>query len=268
MVDLKTKAFDISQNFTISLDGPAASGKGTIGLILAQKFSLKYFQSSIVYRQLAFDCISQKIDITDIDAVIALSKELKLDNTRHLSKVAYREEFKGDTERSTAAYTSDRADASLGSTYKLPLEVEFGKMSNLDLENENIGDIASQIAVISEVRNNLNKYLINLVKTTPRIIMEGRDISTVVAPDADLKIFITANPQIRAERRYKQLQAKGKTCILDEILRQIILRDKRDKERKAAPLLPASDALIIDTSELSAMEVVEEVTNYIKNKIT
>ncbi|ACP53556.1 MULTISPECIES: (d)CMP kinase [spotted fever group] len=219
MVDLKTKAFDISQNFTISLDGPAASGKGTIGLILAKKFSLKYFQSSIVYRQLAFDCISQKIDVTDIDAVIALSKELKLDN-------------------------------------------------NFDLENENIGNIASQIAVISEIRNNLNKYLINLVKTTPRMIMEGRDIGTVVAPDADLKIFITANPQIRAERRYKQLQAKGKTCILDEILRQIILRDKRDKERKAAPLLPASDALIIDTSKLSAMEVVEEVTNYIKNKIT
>ncbi|MEG8230478.1 (d)CMP kinase [Candidatus Rickettsia tasmanensis] len=219
MVDLKTKAFDISQNFTISLDGPAASGKGTIGLILAKKFSLKYFQSSIVYRQLAFDCISQKIDVTDIDAVIALSKELKLDN-------------------------------------------------NFDLENENIGNIASQIAVISEIRNNLNKYLINLVKTTPRMIMEGRDIGTIVAPDADLKIFITANPQIRAERRYKQLQAKGKTCILDEILWQIILRDKRDKERKAAPLLPASDALIIDTSKLSAMEVVEEVTNYIKNKIT
>ncbi|ABV76351.1 (d)CMP kinase [Rickettsia rickettsii] len=219
MVDLKTKAFDISQNFTIALDGPAASGKGTIGLILAKKFSLKYFQSSIVYRQLAFDCISQKIDVTDIDAVIALSKELKLDN-------------------------------------------------NFDLENENIGNIASQIAVISEIRNNLNKYLINLVKTTPRMIMEGRDIGTVVAPDADLKIFITANPQIRAERRYKQLQAKGKTCILAEILQQIILRDKRDKERKAAPLLPASDALIIDTSKLSAMEVVEEVTNYIKNKIT
>jgi len=219
MLDLKTKAFDFSQNFTISLDGPAASGKGTIGLILAEKFSLKYFQSSIVYRQLAFDCISQKIDVTDIDTVIALSKELKLDN-------------------------------------------------NLDLENENIGDIASQIAVISEVRNNLNKYLINLVKTTPRIIMEGRDIGTVVAPDADLKIFITANPHVRAERRYKQLQAKGKACILDEILQQIILRDKRDKERETAPLLPASDALIIDTSELSAMEVVEEVINYIKNKIT
>ncbi|AFC71169.1 (d)CMP kinase [Rickettsia australis] len=219
MVDLKTKVFDISKNFTISLDGPAASGKGTIGLILAKKFSLQYFQSSIVYRQLAFDCINQQIDVTDIDTVIALSKELKLN-------------------------------------------------SHLDLENESIGNIASQIAVISEVRNNLNKYLINLVKTTPRIIMEGRDIGTVVVPEADLKIFITANPQIRAERRYKQLQAKGKTCILDEILRQIILRDKRDKERKAAPLLPASDALIIDTSKLSAMEVVEEVTNYIKNNIT
>ncbi|ADE30050.1 (d)CMP kinase [Rickettsia prowazekii] len=219
MIDLKTKAFDIAQNFTISLDGPAASGKGTVGLILAKKFSLKYFQSSIVYRQLAFNCINQQIDITDIDAVIALSKELKLDN-------------------------------------------------NIDLENEDIGDIASQIAVISDVRNNLNENLINLVKTTPRIIMEGRDIGTVVAPDADLKIFITASPYVRAIRRYNQLQAKGKTCILDEIIQQIILRDKRDKERKAGPLLPALGAFIIDTSKLSAIEIVEEVTNYIKNKIT
>lgn len=213
-MNLKFKALDFTQNFIIALDGPAASGKGTIGLMLAEKFSLKYVQSSIVYRKLALDCISQKIDIADINKVIALSKEIDI----------------------------------------------TGKF---DLEDENIGAIASQIAVIAEVRDNLNKHLIKLINTTPRILMEGRDIGTIVAPNADFKIFITANPEVRAERRYKQLQAKGKVCILDEILQQIILRDKRDKERKVAPLLPALDALIIDTSKLSPLSVVEQITQFI-----
>ncbi|HJD65405.1 MAG TPA: (d)CMP kinase [Rickettsia endosymbiont of Diachasma alloeum] len=214
MMNLKSKALDFTQNFIIALDGPAASGKGTIGLMLAEKFSLKYVQSSIVYRKLALDCISQKIDIADINKVIALSKEIDI----------------------------------------------TGKF---DLEDENIGAIASQIAVIAEVRDNLNKHLIKLINTTPRILMEGRDIGTIVAPNADFKIFITANSEVRAERRYKQLQAKGKACILDEILQQIILRDKRDKERKVAPLLPALDALIIDTSKLSPLSVVEQITQFI-----
>lgn len=214
MTDLKSKALDISSNFVVALDGPAGSGKGTIGLMLAEKFSLKYFQSSIVYRKLAFNCIQQKIDLTNIQAVISLSKKLDVTNA-------------------------------------------------LDLEDENIGNIASQIAVIQEVRDNLNKHLINLISTTPRIIMEGRDIGTVIAPRADFKIFITAKAEVRAERRYKQLQAKGKSCMLDEILRQIIMRDKRDKEREAAPLLPASDAVIIDTSKLLPIEVVEKVIQHI-----
>ncbi|MGX6960418.1 MAG: (d)CMP kinase [Rickettsia endosymbiont of Pentastiridius leporinus] len=214
MTDLKSKALDSSNNFVIALDGPAGSGKGTIGLMLAEKFSLKYFQSSLVYRHLAYNCIQQKIDPTDTQAVIFLSKKLNITN-------------------------------------------------ELDLEDENIGNVASQIAVIQGVRDNLNEHLINLIKNNPRIIMEGRDIGTIVAPDADFKIFITAKAEVRAERRYKQLQAKGKQCMLDEISRQIITRDKRDKERAAAPLLPAPDALIIDTSELSPVEVVKKITQYI-----
>ncbi|HJD61013.1 MAG TPA: (d)CMP kinase [Rickettsia endosymbiont of Degeeriella rufa] len=214
MTNLKSKALDFTQNFVIALDGPAASGKGTIGFMLAEKFSLKYVQSSIVYRQLAFNCIKEKIDITDINKVISLSKEIDI----------------------TDKY---------------------------DLEDENIGGVASQIAVIAKVRDSLNKHLVRLINITPRILMEGRDIGTIVAPNADFKIFITANPGVRAERRYKQLQAKGKACILDEILQQIILRDKRDKEREVAPLLPALDALIIDTSKLSPLSVVEQITQFI-----
>ncbi|MCC8369521.1 MAG: (d)CMP kinase [Rickettsia endosymbiont of Oxypoda opaca] len=214
MMTLKSKAFDITQNFVIALDGPAASGKGTIGQMLASKFFLTYFQSSIVYRNLAFNCVNQKIDINDIKAIISLSESLEI-------------------------------------------------TKNIDLEDEYIGNIASKVAAISEVRNNLNKYLINLIKSTPRIIMEGRDIGTVIAPDADLKIFITANAELRAQRRYNQLQKKGKACMLTEILQQIKLRDKRDKERESGPLLPAIDALVIDTSELTPLEIVEKITKFI-----
>ncbi|WP_341794178.1 MULTISPECIES: (d)CMP kinase [unclassified Rickettsia] len=214
MMTLESKASDITQNFVIALDGPAASGKGTIGQMLARKFSLTYFQSSIVYRNLAFNCINQKIDINDIKAIISLSESLEI-------------------------------------------------TENIDLEDEYIGNIASKVAAISEVRNNLNKYLINLIKSTARIIMEGRDIGTVIAPDADLKIFITANAELRAQRRYNQLQKKGKACMLTETLQQIKLRDKRDKERESGPLLPAIDALVIDTSDLMPEEIVEKITQFI-----
>jgi cytidylate kinase len=218
-MSLKSKAFDISQNFVIALDGPAASGKGTIGQMLAEKFSLKYFQSSIVYRQLAFNCIKSKMDMSDKASIIALSK--------------FSAKF---------------------------LEIK----NNSDLEDEYIGSVASQVAAISEVRSNINKYLVNLINQSSRIIMEGRDIGSVVAPDADLKIFITANADIRAQRRYNQLQKMGKECILEEILRQIILRDKRDKERKVGPLLSAVDALVIDTSSLAPTEILEKITQFIK----
>ncbi|MFY9590039.1 (d)CMP kinase [Rickettsia endosymbiont of Halotydeus destructor] len=211
---LKSKAFDVTQNFVIALDGPAASGKGTIGQMLAEKFTLIYFQSSLVYRNLAFNCIKQRIDIEDIKTIISLSKSLEINE-------------------------------------------------NIDLEDEYIGNIASQIAAIAEVRNNLNKYLINLISSTPRIIMEGRDIGTVIAPKADLKIFITASAELRAQRRYNQLQKKGKACILTEILHQIKLRDKRDEERKTGPLLPAIDALVIDTSGLTPGEITERITKFI-----
>ena len=106
----------------------------------------------------------------------------------------------------------------------------------LDLNQENIGNYASKISTIPEVRSNLNKHLIQMIQTSPRIIMEGRDIGTVVAKDADVKIFITADVHKRARRRYKQLQEQGKKCTLGDVLKLLKERDLRDSSRMASPL--------------------------------
>lgn len=211
---LKSQAFNISNNFVVALDGPAASGKSTIGQMLAQKLKLTYFQSSIVYRSLAISCINQKIDLTDINGIIELSKSTEY-------------------------------------------------VQNSELDSEIVGNVASKIAIIPEVRNNLGKYLGKLIKTTPRIIMEGRDIGTVVAPNADLKIFIRADIVIRAKRRYKELQEKGGEYIFDTVLEQLKMRDKRDIERDIAPTLPTQGALEIDTSYLSPKEVIDKIMEFI-----
>ncbi|WP_375359442.1 (d)CMP kinase [Candidatus Tisiphia endosymbiont of Neophilaenus lineatus] len=211
---LKSQAFNISNNFVVALDGPAASGKSTIGQMLAQKLKLTYFQSSIVYRSLAISCINQKIDLTDINGIIELSKSTEY-------------------------------------------------VQNSELDSEIVGNVASKIAIIPEVRNNLGKYLGKLIKTTPRIIMEGRDIGTVVVPNADLKIFIRADIVIRAKRRYKELQEKEGEYIFDTVLKQLKIRDKRDIERDIAPTLPPQGALEIDTSYLSPKEVIDKIMEFI-----
>jgi len=218
MKNLKEKAYNPNTRFIIALDGPSASGKGSIGKMLASEFNLKYVQSGIVYRSLAYLCIINNIDVTDLKKIIELSKT---DNLIELTK-------------------------------------------GVDLNQENIGNYTSKISTIPEVRANINKYLILMVKTHPRIIMEGRDIGTVIAKDADLKIFITADVNKRAERRYKQLHEEGKKCKLEEVLELLKERDLRDSMRITDPLLVSSDAFIIDTSHMNQKQVIAEIKNYIE----
>jgi len=216
-MNLTEKANNKNLDFKIALDGPSASGKGLIGSMLAKEFLLKYVQSSIIYRGLAFVCIEDDINLDDIDAII---------------------------------HTSGHEDI-------------ISRVKGVDLNTELIGDVASKISTIAEVRSNLTKYLTNVMNNTSRIIMEGRDIGTVVAPDADVKIFITADVQVRAMRRYKQLQSEGKKCILDDVLDLLKKRDARDSNRNVAPLKAADDALVIDTSALSPSEVILKIKEFI-----
>lgn len=218
MKNLKGKAYNQHNRFVIALDGPSASGKGSIGRMLASEFNLKYVQSGIVYRSLAYLCMINNIDVTYLKKIIELSKT---DNLIELTK-------------------------------------------GVDLNQENIGNYTSQISTIPEVRASINKYLILMIETYPRILMEGRDIGTVIAKDADLKIFITADVNKRAERRYKQLHEEGKKCTLENVLQLLKERDLRDSTRIADPLAIASDAFVIDTSHMNQDQVIANIKNYIE----
>jgi len=211
------KAKNKDSKFVIALDGPSASGKGLIGSMLAEEFSLVYVQSSLVYRGLAYICLQKGISSEDSAAVIELSRT----------------------------------------------EDVIARIHGVDLNLEAIGEAASKLSVIPEVRENLSHYLKNLIKTTPRIIMEGRDIGTVVAPEADLKIFITADVNVRAERRFKQLRKAGKDCMLAEVLDLLKSRDQRDQQRSVAPLRAAAGALVIDTSDITSLQVIQIIKDFI-----
>ena len=216
-MQLSEKMYNQDNDFVVALDGPSASGKGLIGSMLAEEFGLKYVQSSIVYRGLAYICLQDNISPDDFDSVIKLSATIDV----------------------------------VAQTYGVDLNLEI------------IGDFASKISSIVQVRQNLGHYLKKLIETTPRIVMEGRDIGTVIAPNADLKIFITANVQVRAARRFKQLRLEGKECILSDVLDLLKSRDKRDRLRSAAPLKAAADALVIDTSDLAPADVIQKIKDFV-----
>lgn len=216
-MSLEEKANNKNLDFKIALDGPSASGKGLIGNMLAEEFGLKYVQSSIVYRGLAYVCMEDLIDPDNNEAIIRAAEN----------------------------------------------EDIISRIKGVDLNVELIGDFASKISTINSVRTSLTKYLSSLMIDTPRIIMEGRDIGTVVAPDADVKIFISADVEVRAMRRYKQLQLEGKDCILGDVLDLLKKRDVRDSNRSAAPLKAADDALVIDTSKLEPSEVILKIKEFI-----
>lgn len=216
---LSEKFHDISQRCIIAIDGTAASGKGTIADLLAQKYSFIHCQSSLFYRALALNVIENRIKPEDIDQIIALSK------------------------KQTSSITNSKV-----------------------LYTEDVTQMTSIISAIAEVRQNLYPMQRNFIINNKRIIMEGRDIGTVIAPDADLKLYITANESARATRRLKQLISSGRDVTLDKVLNNIKERDARDQNRTHAPLKPAEDAIIIDTSNLSIDEVITTILEQIDNR--
>lgn len=212
----KQKLFNKKDRLVVALDGPSASGKGHIGREIANQFALKYFESSRVYRGLAYLGLQHKVSENDIGAIISLSK----DNILELCE-------------------------------------------GVDLFQENIAQLTSKISVIPQVRKNLTEGLQKIISENNRIIMEGRDIASIVAPDADIKIFITADVKTRAERRCKQLLQDGKSADLDRILADLIARDKRDSERKVAPLIATKEAIIVDTTRLAPAQVLDYILDNI-----
>ena len=210
----------------IAIDGPSASGKGTIASRVAGILGFHYLESGALYRLVAL--------------------------------IALREGLEDEGEIAEAAEGMDVSF--LGEEIFL----EDQEVS-LQVRHEQVGTRASEVARMPAVRTALLKRQ-RAFRRAPGLVADGRDMATVVFPDADLKIFLTARPEIRAERRYKQLIDKGIAANLASLSRDLEDRDARDRNRSIAPLVPASDSQVLDSSALSIEEVVARIVAWWKQK--
>ena len=187
----------------IAIDGPAASGKGTIGKNLAARYGLRHLDTGLIYRAVAKAVLDAGHDPNDHARAIAAAKAL---DVSHFDEVV--------------------------------------------LKRIGIAGAASIVSAIPEVRAALLDFQREFAASPPRAVLDGRDIGTVIAPHADVKIFVVASPEARARRRYLELKERGEKVDESEILADILRRDERDRSRAAAPLVRAPDAHLLDTTHL------------------
>lgn len=226
-----------TQHITIAIDGFSSCGKSTLAKALAKKMNYTFIDSGAMYRCVALYALengcalgAHKINITCI-----------VDSLPQI-RIQFGE---SDTNGNRPVLLNDKdvSDA---------------------IRQLEVANIVSEVAAIREVREFLVKQQQELGKKGG-VVMDGRDIGTVVFPHAELKLFITAKPEIRAQRRFLELQAKGETNSLDEILENLKHRDRIDSTRAISPLTQAKDALVVDNSEMSETEQLEYVLNLVKN---
>ena len=217
----------------IAVDGPSGVGKGTLCQALANHFNWHLLDSGAIYRVLALAALKKNIALDDINQLTELALNLPL----------------------TFDSSHDEVKALLAG-------VDVSK----EIRTEQTGGAASKVAAINEVRTALLQRQRDF-RQLPGLIADGRDMGTVVFTDAPVKIFLDASAQSRAERRMKQLQDKQIHAKFGEILQEITARDERDRNRAVAPLKPAVDALIIDTTSLSIEDVFNQAIMYIKEKL-
>lgn len=194
----------LSAAFVITVDGPAASGKGTISSRLGAHFGLPVMDSGLLYRAVGMLLLRSGGDLDDADAAAAIAREVRL------------ADLEDESFRSRAA-----------------------------------GEAASRVAAHATVRAALLELQRRVARAPEGAILDGRDMGTVICPEAPAKLFVTARPEVRAERRWRQLQQKGEQVGLEEVLEDIRRRDERDSSRDAAPMKPAADAVLLDTSDLT-----------------
>lgn len=220
----------------LTIDGPSGSGKGTIVQCVAQKLGWHVLDSGALYRLVAFGAQNNNRSFENEDSIADYAANLDV-------------EFKLiDVE--SASGNGDNAR-------ELQILLE-GKLVGPELRTETTGNAASKVAAMPKVREALFQRQRDF-RRTPGLVADGRDMGTTIFPDAKAKIFLTASAEERAQRRYKQLKDKGISGNLAALLRDINERDERDSQRSASPLKPAEDAVIIDTSDLSIEQVVEQV---------
>lgn len=211
----------------ITIDGPSGSGKGTVARRVAQRLGWHLLDSGALYRVVALAAERRGLALDDEEALARVAEALDV------------EFLSGEASRDSRVLLEGRdvSDA---------------------IRSERCGESASRVAALPAVRRALLARQREL-RRPPGLVADGRDMGTVVFPDAEAKVFLTASPEERARRRYKQLKDKGIESKMSSLSEEIAARDKRDRERATAPLRPAEDAVVIDTTELDIDAVLERV---------
>ena len=211
--------------FKIAIDGPAGAGKSTVAKAVAQKLGMIYIDTGAMYRAVGLGAVRRGIDTSNAKAVEGILDMLDI----------------------SICHSDDGQQIYLN-----------GENVSKEIRLPEISVAASNVAVIPAVRLKLVEIQRALAEKTD-VIMDGRDIGTYVLPDAQLKIFLTADPMARAKRRFDELSEKGVATTLDEVYRDMVYRDKNDSGREFAPLRPAEDSILVDSTELSIEETIERI---------
>lgn len=222
-----------SQSPVITVDGPSGAGKGTLCMLLADTLGFYLLDSGAIYRVLALAAIHHGVDTESEDALVPLATHLDV-------------QFVAE-----------------GDLVKVILE---GEDVSGELRKEETGMAASKVAALPRVREALLRRQ-RAFSAAPGLVADGRDMGTVVFPEAEAKIFLDASAEVRASRRLKQLQQKGLDVKFDDLLSEIQERDDRDRNRLVAPLRPAEDALVLDSTSMNIEQVVEKALHYIESKL-
>ncbi|MFQ3218805.1 MAG: cytidylate kinase [Paraglaciecola sp.] len=217
----------------ITIDGPSGAGKGTVSTLLANRLGWHFLDSGAIYRVLAIASIHHQIDPSDEAGLLPLATGL---------------------------------DVSFAAADKGSKVILEGEDVTDDIRSEDVGSVASQIASLPSVREALLRRQ-RAFKESPGLVADGRDMGTVVFPEADVKIFLTASANQRAHRRFHQLKDKGHDVSMSRLLTDIEARDARDANRTVAPLIPAKDALVVDSTELNVEQVLEKITEFVRAKM-
>lgn len=218
----------------VTIDGPSGAGKGTVAERLATHYGWHFLDSGAIYRVLAVAIEHHNLGFDDEEALIPI-----------------------------AAHLDVQFEVSADKGCRIILE---GEDVSQTIRTEEVGAMASKVAAFPRIREALLRRQ-RAFRVEPGLIADGRDMGTVVFIDADAKIFLTASAEERAQRRYKQLIEKGHDVKITRLLDDIKARDLRDTTRKVAPLVPAEDALVIDSTSLSIDEVTDKVIDYLTQKL-
>lgn len=218
----------------LTIDGPSGSGKGTISRLVADRLGWHYLDSGALYRAVGLASAWESLDLSDPEAVAACAAR---------TEIRFENDDSGE-----------------------PRVIVNGKDATHQLRMETAGAAASAIAAHPPVRAALVD-LQHRFRRAPGLVADGRDMGTVIFPDAPYKVFLTASAEERAKRRHKQLKEKGVSVSLDSLLHEIAARDERDAGRAVAPLKPANDAVILDSTGMPITDVIERVLAVLPAKL-